>query len=608
MKKLSLSIFFIFLILTMFHQVAYAKESFVQTVEEADIFKKEKDTYVKVGTIHAGEQIEVTASQDDTYYEVQVGEETCYIQKTSVKDIETPDRSLFAKKENKFRFLMYTTNEATLYYKNGSERKTLGTVSKGMPFSMIADEGDMYIVMIAGRFAFIDKENVQFIFPSQQSAFEITIEKLPVYTNKNGMWKKVGILTKGVVLYRQQESEGKWHKIEWGQTSAYVPKTGTKPLETNIQPVSPYPSTHFIVTKEKTVVYSEAAEKKPMMQVDIKYVWPVKGTANNMYKIAVAGKIGYVPKRFVTDTIDSRGVVNPNQTYTYEQLMKDLNRLQTFYPDLIQVQIIGKSVEGRNIYAIKLGKGSKEIFMNASHHAREHITTNVLMEMLDTYAFAYNNFSKVDKYDARSILNRTSIWFVPMVNPDGVTLVQKGPKAVKNGKLVLAINKGKRNFSAWKANIRGVDLNRQYNANWKDISKKVKKTDYKNYKGPKPFSEPEVQALRQFTLAHKFEITISYHSSGEIIYWYFQQPKKYISRDQRLASMIAKQTGYSLVKPKKNPGGGGYKDWFISTFQKPGFTIEVAPYVGEKPVPLKLFPSIWKKNYTIGLMMANEVK
>jgi g-D-glutamyl-meso-diaminopimelate peptidase len=306
--------------------------------------------------------------------------------------------------------------------------------------------------------------------------------------------------------------------------------------------------------------------------------------------------------------INNSGVVNPKQTYTYEQMQKDIMRLQTFYPQLIQTQVIGHSVEGRNIYAVKLGRGPREIFMNASHHAREHITTNLLMEMLDTYAFAYSNRSKVDNYDVEKILNKTTIWFVPMVNPDGVTLVQKGYKAVKNAKLVLKINKGSTDFSAWKANIRGVDLNRQYDADWKHICCDPGKPAPQNYRGPYPFSEPETQAMRDFTLAHHFQIAISYHSSGEIIYWHFHQSGERQKRDYRLASMLAKRTHYSLVKPKKNPSGGGYTDWFISRFKRPAFTPEVSKYAGKRPVPLSYFPSIWEKNQGIGLMMANEAK
>ena len=63
--------------------------------------------------------------------------------------------------------------------------------------------------------------------------------------------------------------------------------------------------------------------------------------------------------------------------------------------------------------------------MDAAIHAREHMTTNVLMEMIDNYTVAYRKSSSFAGYNVKSTLNKTSIWFVPMMNPDGVTLVQK---------------------------------------------------------------------------------------------------------------------------------------------------------------------------------------
>ena len=58
------------------------------------------------------------------------------------------------------------------------------------------------------------------------------------------------------------------------------------------------------------------------------------------------------------------------------------------------------------------------------------MTTNVLMEMIDTYTESYRKKSTFAGYNVKSTLDKTSIWFVPMMNPDGVTLVQKGLNGV----------------------------------------------------------------------------------------------------------------------------------------------------------------------------------
>src|SRR5690606_4848826 len=134
-------------------------------------------------------------------------------------------------------------------------------------------------------------------------------------------------------------------------------------------------------------------------------------------------------------------------------------------------KIVGKSEYGRDIYAVSLGKGEATSFINGSHHAREWLTTNLNMNMIDEYASAYRKNNSIDGFNVRRILNDTTIWFIPMVNPDGVILQQEGlqayPKSMHNS--LIAMNKGSRNFTRWKANIKGIDLNRQYDAGWSTI-------------------------------------------------------------------------------------------------------------------------------------------
>jgi glucan-binding YG repeat protein len=299
-------------------------------------------------------------------------------------------------------------------------------------------------------------------------------------------------------------------------------------------------------------------------------------------------------------------LVNPRTVYTYEQMETDIQELQNLYPDLIQTQVIGTSVDGRNLYAIKLGKGEKEIFLNGAHHAREHMTTNVLMEMIDQYAQSYIDGSVFSGYDTRDVLNKMTLWFVPMVNPDGVTLVQKGHLSAKDPNYVLSLNNGSVDFSSWKANIRGVDLNRQYPADWENIRGNTGVPSKENFKGYQPLTEPEALAVYNFTKQHNFKTAVAYHSSGQILYWYFKQAGSDYTRDYNLALQYKNITGYSLVNPTSNPSGGGYTDWFIQEMKQPGFTPEISPYTYGKPVPVSYFDSIWEQNKQAGLMLASD--
>lgn len=301
-------------------------------------------------------------------------------------------------------------------------------------------------------------------------------------------------------------------------------------------------------------------------------------------------------------------VVNPNQTYTYTKMIRDIEKLEKAYPELIDVEIIGQSEYGRDIYAVSLGKGDSTVFINGSHHAREWITTNVNMNMIDKYANAYEKNSRIDGYDVQRILNNTTIWFIPMVNPDGVTLQQTGlssfPKA--DHAKIIKMNDGSRNFKRWKANAKGIDLNRQYDAKWKSLKSGGNVPKFKNYKGKSPESASETKAVLNFVNEINPEIAISYHSSGQILFWKYGQTGSRYTRDRNYIRKISQMTGYRLISPNSWTGGGGFSDWYSGVQKKPAFTIEVAPYAGESQVPLKYFKKIWRENEGIGLYVAQE--
>ncbi|MFD1358987.1 stalk domain-containing protein [Fictibacillus halophilus] len=301
-------------------------------------------------------------------------------------------------------------------------------------------------------------------------------------------------------------------------------------------------------------------------------------------------------------------LVNGNQFYTYDEMITDMKELAAHYPGLISYKEIGRSEYNRPIYAIKLGKGNANVFVNGSHHAREWISTNLSMDMIDEYASAYTNGDYIGKYNVRDILNKTTMWFVPMVNPDGVTLQQYGlskfPSA-DHWKLI-NMNEGSTNFQRWKANARGVDLNRQYDADWANIKNNKSGPSWSNYKGTAPVNQAESRAIVNFTNQINPEMAVAYHTSGEILYWNFHQTGSWKERDHKYAQTIGYMTGYDLVYPGTNPSGGGFTDWFIIKYKRPGFTPELGNYAGNTHVPVSEYPTIWSQNKYVGLYVAQE--
>ena len=200
-------------------------------------------------------------------------------------------------------------------------------------------------------------------------------------------------------------------------------------------------------------------------------------------------------------------------------------------------------------------------------HGREYITAKLAFEQY------------------RLGVKRGSCWFVPLVNPDGALLSQVGISSVKNEAdraRLLALNGGNADFSLWKANGRGVDLNVNFPAKWGTGAKNAQTAGAENYIGKAPFSEPETLALKNFTEEIQPDYTVSYHTKGEEIYWYFYQSSHTCHRDKALAEVLARATGYPLAEAKNS--AGGYKDWCIETLQIPAFTIEAGQ--DELPHPL----------------------
>ncbi len=302
-------------------------------------------------------------------------------------------------------------------------------------------------------------------------------------------------------------------------------------------------------------------------------------------------------------------IVNPNVEYTYETLLKDVTELWIRYPELLQVVSLGKTTYGKQIPALKLGNGKNKILLVGSHHGREWITTSLLMEMLETYAIAYKNKTTIKGF-APNILDDVSIWFVPMLNPDGVEIQQKGishlPLAYQQ--LLLEMNDNDLSFSKWKANGVGIDLNRQYPAGWEKIKGDHPYGSYKFYKGEEPLEAVEVQALIKLINREDPLITIAYHSSGRVIYWHYKNNNNVVKRDKMIAKKISGLTGYELAKPPKQAVGGGLTDWFIQEYKRPGYTIEVSYDVEETNPPLSVFSEEWERNKAVGLMIAEEAK
>lgn len=353
-----------------------------------------------------------------------------------------------------------------------------------------------------------------------------------------------------------------------------------------------------MIAKNQTMLLGQNGEK--LRTIEKGKSLTLQGITNGRGMVDYLLGSAYIP----LEDFEYESLVDGAKVLTYDEMQYKLKLISLMYPSFSKWLTIGQSVEGRAISSLTLGTGDKQILMDGSFHGREHMTTNVLMEMIDTYAKAFSRGAVIGKYDVKSILSDVSIVFVPMVNPDGVTIAQGG-KVSTSLQQLKALNKGSSNFDRWKANSRGVDLNRQFDVNWHLI--KATSPTFKEYKGTSPYTEPEAIAMKRLIDDGKFESYISYHSSGQILYW--SKGNSSFERNKKLVRGVSAITGYKIMPvTKTNEPIAASEDYFTKVKDKPAMTIEIAPFSGDASVSLKHWSNVWKQNQTIGLYVANEAR
>ena len=263
---------------------------------------------------------------------------------------------------------------------------------------------------------------------------------------------------------------------------------------------------------------------------------------------------------------------------------KKLEQKILTYEKKFCVKVIGKTNFNRKIYAVEKivdEAFSTAIFLSAIH-GRERITCDLLCKMIDE-----NLFDEIKDFN---------LSFILMANPDGVELSCRGLESVpKNSKKILQkINGGSLNFSMWKANGLGVDLNNNFDANFgTNVHNKVPSPS--GFVGCFAESELETKAIANYTRNKNVFFTISYHSKGEEIYYNFFQEANNLKRDKIIAERFAKSTGYKIKNVEKS-SSGGYKDFCVQKLHIPAITIEIGKDELLHPISEKYLPEIFEKH------------
>lgn len=290
--------------------------------------------------------------------------------------------------------------------------------------------------------------------------------------------------------------------------------------------------------------------------------------------------------------------------YSYEDMQQDLEKIPYIYDAAVRIDSLGRTADGRDIYHITVGEpdGAYKIFINGSIHGREYMTSQLVMKQLVTFLSHVSSDDDYQGQSYKSLMEDTVIHVVPMINPDGVSISQFGLDAVRNETVknkireIAAMDGSAAEgyyLTRWKANANGVDLNRNFNALW-DSYEGSGHPSSDHYKGIAVGCETESAALITLTKQQMFDRTISYHTQGSVIYWYFGQDGDLYDESWDFANCISAATGYPTDANYEYLDPAGYKDWGIRELGIPGLTVEIG--YDTSPVPAAQFAGIWQKN------------
>ena len=267
---------------------------------------------------------------------------------------------------------------------------------------------------------------------------------------------------------------------------------------------------------------------------------------------------------------------------TFEELNASILELSTI--SNLDFFIVGYSTLNQPIYGVHLGSyEGKQILIEGGIHAREYPASMVVIDMIN--------------YLSTQELNG-GVYAIPLTNPDGARIVLDGIDWIKCQKLkdyITNVNNNTLDFSAWKANAMTVDLNVNFDALWGEGSQNVFCPSPENFVGFYPNSEREVRELIDFTYRVQPNLTLSFHTKGEVIYYGFETlSSTQLERDRNIANYISTINGYTPTKTEYSVGG--YSDWVSEYLGVPAFTIEIAPVSAPTPVPTQYVPEAFEKN------------
>ncbi len=325
--------------------------------------------------------------------------------------------------------------------------------------------------------------------------------------------------------------------------------------------------------------------------------------------------------------------INHGASYSSDELYRTAMELTARYPEILTMEIIGRSIDLNPIYVLVLTADivetmkredinvyRKHYYVEAGTHAREIANPSIVIKQIEDFCKDYYNDTHIKGFNLSEILEGAVIHFIPLVNPDGYDLVIIGQSSVRTFMGIDAL-KGVNDTKYWKfkANLAGVDINRNYPLEYFDVTdgkwirdfvkntnsfySSVPRGEY--YPGPISASEPETRTIMRYVLKYDFRNYLSYHSRGNVIIastdWF---GKDYAARESELAMIASTVTGYDILENYDENGSGYFSDFAAAQTLKPTITVETT--TAELPTSQLYFAEAYKRTYLLPLYFVQD--
>ncbi|WP_405731924.1 M14 family metallopeptidase [Streptomyces sp. NBC_00028] len=281
----------------------------------------------------------------------------------------------------------------------------------------------------------------------------------------------------------------------------------------------------------------------------------VSGRADQIKKLRRLGyqvqALGTAPDRLAEDEMRLYDFPSADSRYhNYAEMTSAINSAVSAHPDIVSQRVIGTSYQGRNIVAIKISdnvatdESEPEVLFTHHQHAREHLTVEMALYLLDQLTSGYGTDSRVT-----NLVNNREIWIVPDLNPDG------GEYDVATG-----------SYRSWRKNRQpnsgssyvGTDLNRNWNYRWGCCGGSSGSTSSETYRGSAAESAPEVKVVANFVRSRvvggvqQIKAGIDFHTYSELVLW----PFGYTTADTATGMTTDDRNAFATVGQKMAASNG----------------------------------------------------